>query len=1274
MKTNIKVIATSLSLATSVSAIAGMGGLSVQSHLGQPFSGSIVVSGDEARAVIASGSVNVSGGLRASVIKQSEDRVIVRLRSTSPVREPVITFTVSAGRQTREYTAFIDPIRYTPKEAPTDDDIRANRREQNMRQNQPRTQQRDFIERKRTVVERNRAIGNDVSFDDDDSEISTAPAKKSSKVTVSSRRHRAQAGESLANIAERYRPRNMSQQSAMRALMLANPSAFKHGTTIRRNVTLYIPTESQWHAYAQRAQKQVVKERAQQARQARHTHSQGGSTSPTTIERNGVVEDVQPAQPVSKPEPVKPVAPANAEASTPKPVPTKPVPPVQPAKPASEAAPVPASKPVEAKASETNKATNTASAVAPKASSPVAQPNAQQASAPQAKAASKSQTAASAVAGSAVAAASSQVSAPAAPVARPKPVAPPPVVEEEPVEEETDYLPLILGGVGGAAVLGGAAYALSRRRKNGKADNANDDDEWEAEDNVGKGKAASLDDEWGGDMDFGPAASKASAKPQVKPTVIEEDTYFGDDEFSLDKYESQSAFQPAKKANNEFSLDSKDEFSLDKFDSFDDVAPARKSPASQDDEWTLPDSDVKPQVASSTAKNEFVEADEDDWSLDKLDAITEFGKQQSPEQTFSLDDFVVDDIQPAAKPAATVAVSAPAVEVVTPVFDDDSAALFDFSDFDNKETTPSSSAAPKANDEGEFSLDSFDDFAAPKVAEKVNAEPVAEPAFDLDDFVVESVVADKVETVVPETSSPTFNLDDFVVPAVETPAKAVADDAAFALDTFDDFVLPETNNVAQSLDDIVLPSPAETVAQTPPPANNDDFGLDLASFDDFVLPETSDANKVLDVVAAPVEETLVQAAPVSNNDDFGLDLASLDDFVLPESNQPAASNMANVADLETFVDDVVVQPAPAAKLDDDLGLDLATFEDFVMPENTTPNPAPNNNLDLNEFAAFDSFDAPAVAENNVQAASTSAALFDDTLVSGLDDFVVAENNAPISAVETPLAEPSPVVPQADDNLAFGLDTFEDFQESAAVVDAPQAPQFDDLASLDTFVVDAMAVPAASAQPAMSMGDDLAFGLDAAFDELPLPEQITEAAAPVAPADDLALANFGFEDEIAAVAVPDIQAAPILLDAPAIEEPVISLNVPAVDVGFDDLMLDVDLDSPAPVGLSQPAAVGMMDLTTGPLDAISSLDNVNLDALEVIEDVQGWQQAENANVGFVSGSVSDMTEPLEAKFELAKMYLEIDDAVAARETLRELISESTGAIQEQAKNLLADLGH
>ena len=59
-------------------------------------------------------------------------------------------------------------------------------------------------------------------------------------------------------------------------------------------------------------------------------------------------------------------------------------------------------------------------------------------------------------------------------------------------------------------------------------------------------------------------------------------------------------------------------------------------------------------------------------------------------------------------------------------------------------------------------------------------------------------------------------------------------------------------------------------------------------------------------------------------------------------------------------------------------------------------------------------------------------------------------------------------------------------------------------------------------------------------------------------------------------------------------------------------------------------------------------------------------------GFISESVG-MTAPLEAKYELAKMYVEIGDPGAARETLQELMEEATGDILDKTKALLVELG-
>ncbi len=75
-----------------------------------------------------------------------------------------------------------------------------------------------------------------------------------------------------------------------------------------------------------------------------------------------------------------------------------------------------------------------------------------------------------------------------------------------------------------------------------------------------------------------------------------------------------------------------------------------------------------------------------------------------------------------------------------------------------------------------------------------------------------------------------------------------------------------------------------------------------------------------------------------------------------------------------------------------------------------------------------------------------------------------------------------------------------------------------------------------------------------------------------------------------------------------------------------------------------------------------------------DEVIAWDSvdlADDGEVGFISESVG-MTAPLEAKFELAEMYIEIGDPDAARETLNELIDEAKGDILTKSKALLAEI--
>ena len=98
----------------------------------------------------------------------------------------------------------------------------------------------------------------------------------------------------------------------------------------------------------------------------------------------------------------------------------------------------------------------------------------------------------------------------------------------------------------------------------------------------------------------------------------------------------------------------------------------------------------------------------------------------------------------------------------------------------------------------------------------------------------------------------------------------------------------------------------------------------------------------------------------------------------------------------------------------------------------------------------------------------------------------------------------------------------------------------------------------------------------------------------------------------------------------------------------------------------------------PSEALAFQDvewNEEVPAVAEADDTIEWESlsvdaAENSrsDSGFISESVG-MTAPLEAKYELAKMYIEIGDPEAAKETLRELMEESDGGILAKTEALL-----
>ncbi|MFC2389509.1 MAG: FimV/HubP family polar landmark protein [Kingella oralis] len=872
-------IAASLSLITSFSAVAGIGGVNVQSNLGEPFSGSIVVTGQEAQAVLQNGASVSGNGISGTVAPHGDGNAIIRLRSNSVVNDPILTFTVRAGNQTRQYTAMINPSHYRPNPS----QARSNRDTRKAVELKPQQQ--------------HHAVANDDVEIQQETREATPRTEKT--YATSPRYHRVQAGESLASIAARYRPHGMSVQRAMRALMAANPRAFRNGR-MYRNVTLYIPTASQFHAYAKSAQRKHQSPRI----------SRGAAIVAPAVTENTTPDVAE----TPKETPSKVV--------TPPPVKVEPVKPVEPIKPKAkdQAAEEPsvAEKAVGEKAKPVAPAQPEASKPAVEETKPV-QPEASQAEQMQPEntvAASESKTA---PAETASVAAASVAEEKTEPVAEPQPTPP----AEEPAADEGLDWTLIGGSLAGVAVLGGGAAYLLGRRKKSRADSFDDDN-------------AAGDEEFdGSDIQFDGTASPET-DDWMRDTGVAKADDSSDDFFDLPPVDTDVA--PAASSQT---------FDLDDFEpeQFDDSS----------DEWALsveeePHAHANPLLVAENATS----FDADDWQVDDIVSVesdvAEPARSLGSHNAVAADDFIIDDT-PIGQPETAVSaandflsfddsiqaddiIPAPAEEttfdldafnnalpdiVDTPA---ETAASDDFLDFDASDiVAPAAATAAVAAAASHVAAPevSFDDFsldtpAVEEVAPVLDAPEVPEFAADLDapaiaepamDFTAPEVALDDFSVDAPAVEAPAvdhamdFALDDF---AVETPAEpaahaalddgldfAVAEPAAvdFAAETpafepagqsFADLSLEEPAVAAPAFDDLSFEQPAvsapsfDDLSFDEPAAPAVEHAVDdLASWDIEELPETAhnDAGFVSEAVGLtePLEAKLELAKMYLEIDD-----------------------------------------------------------------------------------------------------------------------------------------------------------------------------------------------------------------------------------------------------------------------------------------------------------------------------------------------------------------------------------------------------------------------
>ena len=272
----IKLIAASVALAVPVGASAGLGGLNVQSHLGEPFSGNITVTGEEARALFNGGKASVSNANLRTSVHRAGDRAVINIRSAKAIKDPVLIFQVSAGSQSREYTAIIDPADYSVNGDSTP----------RVRQEPPPAYASQQIDRQAARERINRALrsGNasaDVAnntrkegIDNKKSKNAQTQPKQTQNAASSvqgepryGKRHLVKQGETLTEIATRIRPQGMTVEQAIQALVKANPSVFinKNADHMLAGKVLNIPTQFDMKQAAakQSAEKPLVSDKQQ---------------------------------------------------------------------------------------------------------------------------------------------------------------------------------------------------------------------------------------------------------------------------------------------------------------------------------------------------------------------------------------------------------------------------------------------------------------------------------------------------------------------------------------------------------------------------------------------------------------------------------------------------------------------------------------------------------------------------------------------------------------------------------------------------------------------------------------------------------------------------------------------------------------------------------------------------------------------------------------------------------------------------------------------------
>ena len=260
MDSKIKLIALSVSLLASTGSVAALGGLRVNSGLGEPFSATVAVTGKEAKELLRGTKLNLSDNRLKANVRKSGNDAIVSLHSSSAINEPVIVFQMGVKGLSRQYTAVLDPSSAKAKAAVAE----------------AKKAESEAAEKKNPAPDEGKKMD-------------------AAKVATSGQ-HTVQNGETLTIIAEQLKPADMPIDQAVRVLVNANQKKLgRNPNHLFAGVVLDLPS-----SFKQSASVQVEKKPEKEASPVKPAVKEKEQVKPVEEKTEPKKQETIPAEPKEK--------------------------------------------------------------------------------------------------------------------------------------------------------------------------------------------------------------------------------------------------------------------------------------------------------------------------------------------------------------------------------------------------------------------------------------------------------------------------------------------------------------------------------------------------------------------------------------------------------------------------------------------------------------------------------------------------------------------------------------------------------------------------------------------------------------------------------------------------------------------------------------------------------------------------------------------------------------------------------------------------------------